>query len=331
MTHPIAIVGGGSAGVMAALRCALNNMPFLLLPGAPADKKRSRALWVRKIENIPGHFGYSRGIEEPNAEVLRWIGESPFAGCMDLRRNTGAARITREADGSFLILDSKGESHRAQHVLLCTGVMDVQPLVGGDIAPVYPFANAQLIDYCLRCDGHHVKDRATAVIGHTTAAAWVAIMLHERYAPPAMHLLAHGAPFELDADVSELLDMYGIRRHTGEIIAFLGDVKLPTFEGVQLADGNSVPLGMAFVSLGMRIHNDFARALGAELDPRGFVRADAAGLTSVPGLYVAGDLMAGTKKQVYTAWDTAVNAADAVNQKWRALRRAEALANYRAR
>jgi hypothetical protein len=41
--------------------------------------------------------------------------------------------------------------------------------------------------------------------------------------------------------------------------------------------------------------------------------------------------MAGTKKQVYTAWDTAVNAADAVNQKWRALRRAEALANYRAR
>ncbi len=331
MIYPLAIVGGGSAGVMAALRCALNNMPFLLLPGAPLDKKRSRALWVRKIENIPGHFGYTRGIEEPNAEALKWIATSPFAGCMDLRRNTGVVRVTRDEAGIFLLEDSKGAIHRAHNVLLCTGVMDVQPLIGGKIEPVFPYANAQLVDYCLRCDGHHVKDRPSGVIGHTTGAAWVAIMLHERYAPPAMHLLAHGAPFAIDDDVSELLDMYGVRRHQGEITGFLGDPGTPRLEGVRLADGSEIQLEMIFVSLGMKVYNDLAVGLGAETDVRGFVRADGTGLTSITGLYVAGDLMAGVKKQVYTAWDTAVNAADAVNQKWRAARRAEALAQFRAR
>jgi thioredoxin reductase (NADPH) len=61
--------------------------------------------------------------------------------------------------------------------------------------------------------------------------------------------------------------------------------------------------------------------LGAELDERGFVKADDSGLTSVPGLYVAGDLKANTRKQIYTAWEHAVSAANAINQKLRQLRR----------
>ena len=44
-------------------------------------------------------------------------------------------------------------------------------------------------------------------------------------------------------------------------------------------------------------------------------------MTSVDGVYVAGDLRANTKKQIYTAWDTAVDAADAFNAKLRALSR----------
>ena len=61
----------------------------------------------------------------------------------------------------------------------------------------------------------------------------------------------------------------------------------------------------------------------------GEVIADAQGLTNVPGFYVAGDVMAGTKKQIYTAWDTAVNAADAINMKIRSARRAEDLKKFR--
>ena len=64
--HPVAVIGGGSAGVMAVLRCVLNNDPCLFFPGSPKDRKRSRALWVRKIENMPAHFNYERGIDQPD-------------------------------------------------------------------------------------------------------------------------------------------------------------------------------------------------------------------------------------------------------------------------
>jgi thioredoxin reductase (NADPH) len=73
----------------------------------------------------------------------------------------------------------------------------------------------------------------------------------------------------------------------------------------------------------MIVYNELAKQLGADVDERGFVKADESGLTSVTGLYVAGDLKANTKKQIYTAWDTAVSAANAVNMKIRAARRPE--------
>ena len=63
----------------------------------------------------------------------------------------------------------------------------------------------------------------------------------------------------------------------------------------------------------MIVYNDLAKQLGAELDERGFVLTDPRGQSSVKGLYVAGDLRAKTKKQIYTAWDSAVDCADYIN------------------
>ena len=71
----------------------------------------------------------------------------------------------------------------------------------------------------------------------------------------------------------------------------------------------------------MLVYNELAKQLGAELDDRGFVKADESGLTSVAGLYVAGDLKANTRKQIYTAWDHAVSAVNAINQKLRTEKR----------
>jgi len=327
--YPVAVIGGGSAGVMAVLRTVLNNDSCLFFPGTAKDRKRSRAMWVRKIENMPGHLSYERGIEQPNNETLEWIAQSSFAHNLQLMKNTGVESIKRDADGIFHLTDHKGNVHLARHVILCTGVMDVQPLIGGNIAPILPYANLQTVDYCLRCDGHHIKDKATAILGHTKGAAWVAIMLYERYRPEAMYILLHGQPAQFDAETQELLDMYGIKVHSQEVSRVLGDPKKGMLTGFRLADGTGLHAEMAFVSMGMLIYNDLAKQLDVKLDERGFVVADAQGLTSVPGFYVAGDVMAGTKKQIYTAWDTAVNAADAINMKIRSARRVEDLKQYR--
>lgn len=318
--YPVCVIGGGSAGVMAALRVVLNNDECLFFPGTAKDKKKSRALWVRKIENMPAHFNYKRGIEEPNAETLKWISESAFKDNLVQHKNVSVTKL--EKDGEiFKITDSKDQIHFAKFVILCTGVMDVQPEIKGSIETVFDYANAQTIDYCLICDGHHVFQKKASIIGHGNGAAWTAIMLHERYRPDNLTIFTNGRKAEFQADTQKLIDTYAIKVEESAIAEIVGENKGQILKGFKLENGLTIETDISFVSLGMIVYNELAKQLGADLDERGFVKADEAGLTSVNGLYVAGDLKANTKKQIYTAWDTAVNAANAINMKIRSARR----------
>lgn len=318
--YPVCVIGGGSAGTMAALRTVLNNDECLFFPGSPKDKKKSRALWVRKVENMPAHLGYKRGIEDPNAETLKWIAESAFKDKLILQKNIGVVSLEKERE-NFKITDSKGNIHKAQFVILCTGVMDVQPEIKGSIETVFDYANAQTIDYCLICDGHHVLNKRTSVIGHTNSAAWVSIMLYERYQPLNFYILTNGKKAEFADDTKKLIQHYGIKVLESEIAEIEGEDKGKVLKAFILKDGTRVDTDISFVSLGMIVYNELAKQLNADLDERGFVKADESGLTSVPGLYVAGDLKANTRKQIYTAWDNAVSAATAINMKIRSARR----------
>lgn len=317
----VAVIGGGSAGTMAALRTVLNNDECLFFPGSPKDKKKSRALWVRKVENMPAHLGYKRGIEEPNLETLKWISESAFKENFHWKKNTGVSSLSKNSDGLFEIKDSKGEDYLARYVILCTGVMDVQPHIQGDIEAVFDYANAQTIDYCLICDGHHVFNKKTGVIGHTNSAAWVTIMLCERYDLKDLTIFSNGEEPDFKEDTQKLIDAYGIKIEKSKIQSIQGQEKGKILEGFTLEDGSSHSLEICFVSLGMIVYNELAVGLGANVDERGFVIGDDGGQTSVENLYVAGDLRAQTRKQIYTAWDNAVTAVTSINQKIRIQKR----------
>ncbi len=269
---------------------------------------------------MPAHFQYKRGIEEPNSETIKWIQESPYKNNLLLHKNVGVVSLKKEKD-IFQITDSKNKIHYAKFVILCTGVMDIQPEINGSIETVFDYANAQTIDYCLLCDGHHVLNKATSVLGHDNGAAWASIMLYERYRPREMHILTHGKASEFQPDTRKLIEAYGIKVNESPIVEILGREKGKILEAFVLADGSKVETEICFISLGMIIYNELAKEVGAELDERGFVKADEVGLSSVPGLYVAGDLKATSKKQIYTAWDQAVNASNSINMKIRLSRR----------
>lgn len=318
--YPVCVIGGGSAGTMAVLRTILNNDECLFFPGSPKDKKKSRALWVRKVENMPAHFQYKRGIEDPNAETMKWIAESPFKDNLHTHKNVGIVSIKKEND-LFILTDSKNNIHKAQYVILCTGVMDVQPEIKGSIETVFDYANAQTIDYCLICDGHHVFGKSASVIGHGNGAAWISIMLYERYKPQNMTIFTNGKKPDFQDDTKKLIQAYNIQVREEVIVDIAGEEKGKILKGFLLENGETIQTDICFISLGMIVYNELAKQLNAELDERGFVKADESGLTSVSGLYVAGDLKANTKKQIYTAWDHAVNSANAINMKLRAARR----------
>jgi thioredoxin reductase (NADPH) len=308
----VAVIGGGSAGVMAAIRTVLNNDECILFPGSSTHKKRSRAFWVKTVENMPAHLNYKKGIEEPNKISLDWLAKSPFAHNFHLIKNRGIVNISKTPDDLFMLVDDKDMIYKARYVILCTGVMDVQPQINDEMESIFKYSNIQLIDYCLRCDGHHVLDQKVAVFGHTTSAAWVSIMLHERYNCPSMTLMTNGEKPEFDQESSDLIKRYGIKIVTDKIESIVGAPENKKLEGFKTAK-ETIIADFAFVSLGMIVYNELAKMLEADLDQRGFVITDAKGKTSVEGLYVAGDLRANVKKQIYTAWDTAVDASDEIN------------------
>ena len=318
--YDVAVIGGGSAGVMACIRTVLNNDECLFFPGTPKDKKRSRAFWVTAVENMPAHLSFKKGIEEPNKLSLDWLSQSSFAKKFHWQKNLGITKIEKKEDGLFYLTDNKNNSYISRFLILCTGVMDVQPVIQNSIEPIFQYANVQLADYCLRCDGHHVLNKKLAVVGHTTSAAWVAIMLYERYQCPEVHLLLNGESAEFDQESIDLMKRYNFMIHREKIDSIEGSPKENKLSGF-IVENKLIHAEIVFIALGMIVYNELAKMLDANLDSRGFVVTDNKGKSSIEGLYVAGDLRANVKKQIYTAWDTAVDSADEINLLIRRIKR----------
>lgn len=321
------VVGGGAAGIMAALRGVLNNEKVVLYLGSGSARKKSREMWVSKVENMPGYEHYKKGIMNPNKDTLTWIKESKFAGNLEVFR-TSVKEIKKLDDGSFEVLDEKGNTQKGYAVVLATGVMDVQPHIQGSIEPVLPYANVQLIDYCIRCDGHHVHGKKTSIIGHGNVAGWIAILLMERYEVTEMVVLTNGEEPEFDEEVKKLHQAYGVTVEKSPIKEVRGNAKELILDGYTLEDGKEVNSEISFISLGMLVYNELATTLGAEVDDRGFVKTNKKGETNIEGLYAIGDLQADTKKQIYTSWDMAVDSLDDIDNKIRRVLRTQTLENF---
>ncbi len=313
--YTIAVIGGGSAGVMAVNRALLNNDQCLFFSGNNNDKRKSRGFWVKKVENIPAHLSYKKGIVDPNEEMMQWLKESAFSPNLTHHKKSIIQLQKLNDEKCFELIDQDNNHYFARYVVLCTGIMDVQPKIQGSIKPILPYANIQQVDYCLRCDGHHVFGKKTAVIGHSNAAAWVAIMLHERYRPISLTLFTNGENLEIGDEEKKLLQTYGVIVEQEAITGFVED-QHKNLQAFTLGVKN-IAVERCFVSLGVIVYNQLALQVSAKVDERGFVMTDEFGQSSVDGLYIAGDLRSGKKKQIYTAWDTAVDALDQINARIR--------------
>jgi thioredoxin reductase (NADPH) len=115
------------------------------------------------------------------------------------------------------------------------------------------------------------------------------------------------------------MERYGIHVHEGEILEILGEPR-KGLEGFRL-DDREIRVPYAFVAMGSVVYNELAKQLDARLSESDHIITDERGETSVSGFFAAGDLVEGRKKQVYTAWDLAVDAVDSIDARIRKLKR----------
>ncbi len=328
--HDVAVIGGGGAGTMAFLRAVLNGDDSLLLSGDATTARKGRATWVAEVDNIPGMHGLKRPITSTTKSTLSWLQSQDWL--RDRAAQISASVTKLEKQGDIFVLhhgkDGEGRS-RARFVILATGVMDVQPQIGGSIEPIFPFANRGDILYCIRCDGHRTLGHDTAVIGNSESAIYIAAMLVERYGlkPPA--ILANGTDLQLGDEAEELRQAYGMALHTEAIQSVLGDKKTG-LAGFEVQGGATVSVTRAFVSLGLICYNELLTGLDGQVTSSGRAVVDEQFESSVTGLFVVGDLVVDRKLQVYTAWDGAVDAADSINSRLRNERRKARIDQFRS-
>jgi thioredoxin reductase (NADPH) len=143
------------------------------------------------------------------------------------------------------------------------------------------------------------------------------VLLAEKYQLEQLSILTNGQNPEFSNELFEQIASTNILIFKSPIQEVLGNLELRQLSGFLLETGEIIDAEMGFVLLGIRPNNQLAFQVNAELDDRGLVITNSDGETSVPNLFVVGDLRSNSTKQIYTAWQQAVESVQLINKRIR--------------
>jgi thioredoxin reductase len=282
----VAIVGGGPAGLAAALVLGRMRRRVLLLDADDPAHARS--------EGVHGLFGHDG---TPPLE-LRRIAREQLRPYDSVTVRMVAAEAVRQTPGGFSVL-AEGEEESAGVLLLCTGV-------GYELPPIEGAAEAWArgVFHCPYCHGWEVRDRPLAAYG--ADAAGLALLLTSL--SDDVVLLTNGDSNLEPNDASEL-DAAGVVIRDDPV------ARLESEDGrlarIRFADGSSDDRAGLFFAPKFT-PSPLPAQLGCELDEPGSIVIDEDGRTNVPGVFAAGDATVG-KAAVVLAAAAGSRAAYAIN------------------
>jgi thioredoxin reductase len=273
-TVECAIVGGGAAGLSAALVLGRALTSTLVIDAGRQSNLPAAA--------VGGLLGFTGSPAELYAAAAAQLAELPDVGRV-------ADTVTRGGGGAggFTLDLASGGRVRARVVILATG-MDYGPPDLPGLAPLW----GDTAFHCPFCHGHEVRGLPLAVLGAGDEGGERALLLR-RWSDDVV-LLTDGADAPGPA-VRARLDARGIPVEPRGVAGLEdrpgdGPAARPRLAAVVLADGTRLPRAGVMVPAAMAPNDDLATALGARRDERGGVAVDAMGRTGVPGLFAAGDV-----------------------------------------
>ena len=285
-TYDVAIIGGGAAGLSAALVLGRARRRVVVVDAgeprnAPAEHMQG---FISRDGTPPAEL-----LRAARAEVLRYGGEIV------------EDRVV-EATAGFSLRLAAGQTVTARRVLLATGAVDELP----DILGARERWGRDFL-HCPYCHGWEVRDQAIGVLTTGPGSVQHAHLL--RQWTDDVILFAHTA--EVTSGEREALHARGITIVDGRVEGLV--VANDQLQGVRLVDGRTVARRALFIRPALRAHvNGPAAALGCELLEDGLVRVDGGGRTSVPGVWAAGNAC-NPRAQVITAAGEGSAVAIAIN------------------
>jgi len=294
------IVGGGPAGLSAAIHLAWHNRKVLVI-----DRRTGPLNFtLEKLYNVPG-MPETRG----NDMLKQLQQQATSLGAEFTRANVVKAE---GAVGNFVLTGEKGDTWQAKTLLLATGVARYHPTVDGQYTPCFKFAGKGNMYYCPDCEAPEIQDKDTIVIGAGPAdgAAGMALGL-SRYTDRLRILLTESD--EMSSHRASQLAEKQIPVTRGKITELTG--KKGILEFITLEDGTQLRAEAFFVSHKAVGRTELAQQLGVEMAPtqNHAQPKSQRGDTNVPGVWVAGDLRP-MSQQVAVAMGTGNIAALMIDQ-----------------
>jgi thioredoxin reductase (NADPH) len=268
------IVGGGPAGLTAAIYLARFHLDILVVDGG-----KSRAAWIPCARNVSG---FPDGID--GTELLERMRDQACKYGAKIETEFVTKPERNKRTGMFTATWGSG-SATARAVLLATGVSNRRPPMDEEL---HDAALARgLIRYCPICDGYEVTDKRIGVIGSDSHGVAEALFLRGFTAD--VTLIAPDKAMQLKPEDYRTLKAAGIECVDGptQAVAISKDCIV-----VDTADGHHA-FDSIYPALGSDTHTQLAEMAGAELSSGGCIKVDSHQRTRVSGLYAAGDVVIG--------------------------------------
>lgn len=269
--YDVAIIGGGSAGLSAALILARARRSVVVVDGGtPRNAPASAAHGLLGQEGV-----------NPLELVDKGRGEAASYGALVVQANVRHTSASPD-DGFTLELDD-GSALEAGQVLIATGVRDELPAIPG-LAERW----GRDVVHCPYCHGWEIRDQRIGLLATGPMSAMQAMLFHQW--SEHMTFFPNGRDFP--ADQLEKVRALGITIAPGTVRSI--EVTDDRLTAALMEDGSRVELDALAVPATTRARLDGIEGLSVDVAENAMgvtVVTDAAGHTSVPGVWAAGNVV----------------------------------------
>ena len=281
--HDVLIVGGGPAGLSAALNLGRALARVLVID---ADRPRNAA-------TLRSHGFLTRDGIPP--QELRRLARDELAAYPDVEVRSRTRVFALRTEGGRFVADigrrEPETTTTARAVLLATGLRETLPAVPN----LRGFYGTSLFS-CAACDAWELQGRRLALIGETSDLVDRARLIGRW--TETLTVFTNGAD-TLTVAEERALSAAGISVRRRPIVELVGD--RGRIEAVRLSDGETVEIDGGFVRPEWESTLSFLDGIAPARDDSGLLRTDRSGRTDVPGLYAAGDAAAPGPQQLIVA------------------------------
>ena len=285
--YDVAVVGGGPAGLSAALWLARYLHKVVVI-----DSGDPRNWETRGINGYLGH----QGIRSPELRRIGRIeaekyGAQFVSGIVDTAAN--------ESGELFAMCLRDGRTIEARRILLAIGIRDVWPDIPG-LDQCY----GETAHVCPDCDGYETRDKKTVVIGSGRKAVGMALALTTW--TKQIVICTNGEPPDMNQELLNILKPLNIPVLDAPITCVLSQQK--EIRAVELEGGMSLDCERLFFAIGQYPSDDLGSQLGCKRDEIGRLVIDQRNHTSIRNVFAAGDVAGGPQLAIAAAASGAIAA-----------------------